>query len=320
MDVTGAPRFSLIVATLGRLAPLDRLLASLAAQQFRDFEVIVVDQNRELDLGPTLSRWCGPLALRHIRAPQLRGVSAARNLGWRAALGRALIFPDDDCWYPRDYLRRVDWMLAVTSAAVLTGRAADSAGRTINGRFGERFADIRRGNVFTSQIEWNMAVSARLMRRLGGYDEGISLGGDTPWQGGEGYDLVLRAIAAGGRCVYHPDLVGHHDELPVAFPDAAMAAKGRAYGRGLGFVLRKHGFGVAAIGWWLMRSAANLVISAATLRPLRVRYFAFQLLGRAEGWLGMTLGASDIRPVGMERASLCNREISSRSGACHPVP
>lgn len=315
MDIGAAPCFSLIVATLGRSSPIERLLASLAAQQFSDFEVIVVDQNRDIDLAPVLSRWSGTVAIRHIRAPRAKGVSAARNLGWRAAFGRLLVFPDDDCWYPRDYLRRVETVMATTGAALLTGRAADGHGRTINGRFGTGVAEITRRNVFTSQIEWNMAIDAVLMRRLGGYDEDISLGGATPWQGGEGYDLVLRAIAAGARCIYDPDIVGHHDELPVACPDAAMAAKGRAYGRGLGFVLRKHGYGIAAIGWWSARSAANLSLSLAAMKPARVRYFASQLLGRIEGWLGRTFGAPDIRPIGIERASRSSRAASSRSGA-----
>lgn len=315
MDAAGPPRFSLVVATLGRTEPLDRLFASLAAQQCQDFEVIVIDQNRVLDLGPKLARWGAVMPLHHVRAPHLRGVSAARNAGVRMARGAVLVFPDDDCWYPRDYLRRVDWMLEVTGASLLTGRAADTFGRTINGRFANSFAEITRANVFITQIEWNMAIDARLMQRLGGYDEAISLGGETPWQGGEGYDLVLRAIAAGAGCAYHPDLVGHHEELAVARPDRAMVAKGRAYGRGLGFVLRKHRYGPLAIGGWTARSAANLLASAAMLRPRRVRYFASQLIGRVEGWLGMTFGASDIRPVGMERASLSSREASSRSGA-----
>lgn len=39
------PRFSLIVATIGRTAEFSVLLESLAGQETRDFELIVVDQN-----------------------------------------------------------------------------------------------------------------------------------------------------------------------------------------------------------------------------------------------------------------------------------
>lgn len=289
-----SPRFSLIVATLGRQAQLARLLDSLARQSRRDFEVIVVDQNRALDLAPLLAvgRW--PFPILHLRATTVRGVSAARNVGWQHARGRIVAFPDDDCWYPPDWLTQVDALMRRTGANLVTGRPAAEDGRTINGRFAPDARPIDRKAAFICQIEWNMALHTALIRQLGGYDEAISLGGDTPWQGGEGFDLLLRAIAAGAVCHYDPALVAHHDEHPVARPGAAMIAKGRHYGRGLGFVLRKHRFGWRSIAWWSMRSLANLACAALMLRADRARYFGAQLLGRVEGWIGRPLGP--IRP------------------------
>ena len=286
-----APRFSLIVATIGRTVPLERLFASLANQDFDDFEVIVVDQNRAIDLGPILrpARW--PFPVTHMQRRDVRGVSAARNCGWPSARGGILVFPDDDCWYPPDYLSRLDHILRHTRAHLVTGRAKCPAGRAINGRFERNAGPIDRRRVFSTQIEWNMAIDARLVQHLGGYDETISLGGLTPWQGGEGYDLILRALRCGARCHYQPDIVGHHDELLVAAPDLAMIAKGRGYARGLGFVLRKHGYGRGSIAWWASRSLYNLM--RATLRNDRrqMHYFAVQVVGRIEGWRGKVIAS-----------------------------
>jgi glycosyltransferase involved in cell wall biosynthesis len=275
--------FSLIVATVNRVEPMRRLLDSLSSQSWCDFEVIVVDQNKDQCLDSLLSEWW-PFPIRHIRLPAKAGASAARNQGWRKASGHILLFPDDDCWYPIGYLERMHGAFRSTNADLLTGRAANLAGETINGRFERRSGSIRRGNTFTTQIEWNMGIKTSLMHQLGGYDEAISLGGQTPWQGGEGYDLVLRALATGATCFYDHDLIGHHEELPVAKPDAAMISKGRAYARGLGFVLRKHDFGVLALGWWIMRSVANLAWFSLLGRTDRVRYYMAQALGRWEGW------------------------------------
>ncbi|MET0194248.1 MAG: glycosyltransferase family A protein, partial [Hyphomicrobiaceae bacterium] len=210
----------------------------------------------------------------------------ARNRGLPLAQGDVLIFPDDDCWYPPEYLSRLDCILRETGAGLVTGRAADLAGRTINGRFQARRGFITRATVFTSQIEWNMAVSASLMRELRGYDEAISLGGPTPWQGGEGYDVILRALDRQARCFYDPALVAHHDELPVATPDARMVHKGLVYARGLGYVLRKHGYGPWAITGWVARSLINLAWALLLLRPDQARYFSTQARGRIEGWTG----------------------------------
>ena len=234
-----------------------------------------------------MRRSCAPPAHRSRHCAPGCGVSWARNLGWRQSAAHWLFFPDDDCWYPADYLEKA--LLLAAEADVVCGRAADLSGRTINGRFAARAGPIGPRQVFVSQIEWNMLIRHEVLLAAGGYDEAISLGGATPWQGGEGYDLLLRAIALDFRCHYDPALIAHHDELPVAAPDAAMVRKGRDYGRGLGRILAVHGFGATGAGYWLGRSLANLALSALCGRPDRARYFLHQAVGRTEGWLGRTL-------------------------------
>jgi glycosyltransferase involved in cell wall biosynthesis len=41
------PELSLIIATLGRTLELDRLMATLVNQSFKNFEIIIVDQNAD---------------------------------------------------------------------------------------------------------------------------------------------------------------------------------------------------------------------------------------------------------------------------------
>lgn len=288
-------RFSLVVATLDRTTPLVRLLDSLAAQTFRSFEVILVDQNRDDRLDGLLASRSDGFGLSRLRRSAAGGASHARNEGMAVARGEYVIFPDDDCWYPPSYLEQLDAILRRTGADLVTGRPADEDGRTINGRFEDMAGPIRRGTALTTQIEWNMAVSRHLLEQLGGYDEAISLGGPTAWQAAEGYDLLFRALALGARCHYDPSLVAHHDELPVRAPDAAMVAKGRVYARGLGYVLRKHGFGAGSIAYWIGRSLYNLLLAALAGRRDRVRYFLWQVVGRWEGWSGRLFGAGRTR-------------------------
>src|SRR5271168_3016732 len=97
-------RFSLIVATIGRTEEFGFLLQSLAEQTFRDFELIVVDQNSDDRLIPFLEHWNGTVAglantpgslsaIIHLRCAP--GVSRARNLGLQYCTGEILAFPDD---------------------------------------------------------------------------------------------------------------------------------------------------------------------------------------------------------------------------------
>src|SRR5882724_3254503 len=80
------PIFSLIVCTLGRQDQLRRLFASLAVQSFRDFEVIVVDQNEGGFLDEIIAAYRPRLEIIHVAAAP--GLSGARNVGLAHASGQ----------------------------------------------------------------------------------------------------------------------------------------------------------------------------------------------------------------------------------------
>jgi glycosyltransferase involved in cell wall biosynthesis len=91
-------KFSLVLATVGRTQEVARFLDSLARQTYRDFELIVVDQNPDDRLVELLRPFELRFPIIHLRCE--RGVSRARNLGPKYVSGDIVGFPDDDCWYP----------------------------------------------------------------------------------------------------------------------------------------------------------------------------------------------------------------------------
>ncbi len=284
-----SPALSLIVATRGRAAPFQQLFQSLEAQSYSDFEVVVVDQNADERVTPFFAetRWSFPV--RHLRTPDEAGLSRGRNSGLAAASGATILFPDDDCWYPAGFLEGAVSRMAALGADVLAGRAADPAtGRDINGRFEREAQPVTRANVWTTGIEWVVFFRRAVLDAVGGYDVGIGVGAATPWQACEGQDIMLRALEQGFVCFYDPALAGHHAELDVG--DPAMLRKGRAYGRGLGHVLRRHRFGAGAALNWIGRPAVKGALALARGRAHLVRYYGAVALGRAEGWFGRTLG------------------------------
>src|SRR5271157_1281152 len=116
---------SLIVTTIDRVAELERLLTTLDAQSYKDFEVLVVDQNPDDRLVAVVQKHQG-LTIRHLRSG--RGLSRGRNAGLRAAKGDIIAVPDDDCWYPDQLLATVTEWLALHPEfdALFTGaRTAD---------------------------------------------------------------------------------------------------------------------------------------------------------------------------------------------------
>ena len=87
-----------------------RLLVSLEAQSHKDFEVIVVDQNQDARLVPIVAEFAGKLEIRHLTGAAT-GAGRGRNIGVRETTGEVTCFPDDDCWYPEQFLREVNALL-----------------------------------------------------------------------------------------------------------------------------------------------------------------------------------------------------------------
>ena len=295
------PFLSLVVATRGRTTPFAALFQSLDAQSFRDFEVIVVDQNSDARVGtPDQDAWSFPI--RHLRTPGAAGASRARNAGLAQASGTHVLFPDDDCWYPPGFLADAVARMDMHNADVLAGRAADPAtGRDINGRFEPDATRIDRDNVWTTGIEWVVLFKRAVLDAVGGYDPGIGVGATTPWQSCEAQDIVLRALDRGFVCVFDPCLFGHHAELDIR--DPSMLRKGRAYARGFGHLLRVHRYSSRSAASWIIRPSVRALMSLAKGDFTLSAYYRNVALGRLEGWRGKVPGQGSIASSARERAA-----------------
>lgn len=276
------PIMSLVVSTLGRSVELRRLLDSLERSDFKDFEVIIVDQNDDDRVSSAYGDRQWPFEIRHLRRPGMRGTSRGRNFGWRRSNAPYVMFPDDDCWFPPWLLGRALAVLRAQNAAIVAGRASDEHGRPINARFEATAQPITRRNVFTTQIEWAVLFRREVLEDIGGYDEGMGVGAATPWQAYEGPDIVLRAIARGYKAFFDPDLYGHHEDHASRPVDAVQRRKDRTYARGMGRVLRKHGYGLGSAAFWIGRAALGAATSV--IFPARAWLYLGRAIGRAEGY------------------------------------
>lgn len=88
---------SLVTATLGRTEELKVLLNSLAAQKYKDFELIIVDQNDHREISSIIEKY-NFLNIKYIRS-SIKGLSYNRNIGLEYVEGDFVGFPDDDCYY-----------------------------------------------------------------------------------------------------------------------------------------------------------------------------------------------------------------------------
>ena len=98
------PRVSVIVPTYNRPGFLARALASIRAQTYQDYEIIVIN-----DGGMGVHQLCdlfGPMIF-YKQHGENRGLPAARNAGIRLANGEYIAYlDDDDLWLP-DHLSKL---------------------------------------------------------------------------------------------------------------------------------------------------------------------------------------------------------------------
>ena len=91
------PKVSIIIPTYNRLPMLKEAVDSVLAQDFEDFELIVVDDGSTDGTAGEMTEYGGRVKL--LQHQQTRGVSTARNYGINHAKGKYISFLDsDDLW------------------------------------------------------------------------------------------------------------------------------------------------------------------------------------------------------------------------------
>ena len=277
-------RISLIISTIGRSEELRKLFDSLVRQTLTPFEIIIVDQNVDHRLAFVINDYEELLPIRRIHTPGQLGVCRGRNIGWQSSSGELLLFPDDDCWYPVDFLERAVSILIETGADIVSGRSADETGRSINGRFENTPCWIDRKTVWTTQIEWTVLIDRVVLNVTGGFNETLGPGAGTPWGGNEIQDLSLKAMKAGFQQFYDPTLYAHHKSMLTQNPDKILRKKGRFYARGMGRVLRIHGYGIQHAVYWALRPLARITEAILLIRFKCALYQKEISIGRLEGY------------------------------------
>lgn len=271
------PRFALLITSLGRSAPLHRLLASLENQTCHDFKVFLGDQSGGCLKG--VARDHPGIDLELFSLPR-RGVSHARNQLTRHALAASpqyIAYPDDDCWYEPDTLEQAAATFAHDSALDgIVGVWSDCSGN-IRAQPSARlnsFSAFRRAETYTQFYR------AELVGKIGDWDECLGPGTGLPYGCGEDTDFLLRAIKLGAN-IRRISTV--HVLHPLPSLDMSMAPRWRSYALGRMRVLQKHGFPLyfrlANVAYPLLR----LPLEGPRRWPYRLAMFRWRLSGLRSG-------------------------------------
>lgn len=248
------PRISVVVLTRNEETHIGPCLASLAAQEDKDFEVVVVDAastDQTCQIVEDATRTF-PVPLRLHRASRRLPIGEARNLGVQLAAAPLVAFLSADA----------ELEAAWTREAVRSLRTADVVfGRQVHG-----------------PKEWTVGAAVRGLRYHfpdGPTDEPLRYASNVaaaflkpvlhalPFEprimAGEDVLLAHRAAASGFRVAYNPNLVVVHHDVANA---RVELTKNIREGRGMGEAAREIGTHDALLAWGL---ALSLAIVAATI-------------------------------------------------------
>jgi GT2 family glycosyltransferase len=244
------PRISVVIPSIvERIDELDRCLGSIGGVDYPDFEVVLVDNRRDLpdeDPLPTLVTdrpW-----LRVVRQ-SIPGISAARNMGTDEADGDVIAFTDDDVRVDPQWLRAIGTRFALNpqldavTGLILPAELETPAQvwfeRYYGGFNGERAfrpltlaADrnsprMLRGSEIVARDVAGSEVRHFAVYGVGAYSAGanmafrrsalariggfdLALGTGTRARGGEDLAAMIAVLWSGGQVGYEPSAVVHH--------------------------------------------------------------------------------------------------------------
>ena len=202
-------KYSVIVPVYNRIDEVADLLASLAAQSARNFEVVIVEDGSTVPCREAVDRYADALEVKYYLKPN-EGRSIARNYGMERATGDYFIFFDSDCVIPADYFEKLNDMMARTPFDCFGGPdAADESFTTTQKAINHAMTSflttggIRGGKVrlekFTPRT-FNMGFSRRGYKAVGGFREMFS----------EDIDMSTRIRLAGFSIGLYPALPVYH--------------------------------------------------------------------------------------------------------------
>ena len=282
MAAADLPTFDLVCATVDRTEPLGRLLTSIELQAGPAVRVIVVDQNADDAVARVLDEHQPDLQIVRIRAE--RGLSRARNAALPTLAAEIVGFPDDDCTYPPGLLERVARRFAEdASLDGLSGSARSSEGAA-DASWAREPAVLDADNLWNRVISFGIFLRRDTVEQVGAFDERLGLGSGSLWSSGEEVDYVLRAIHAGARIEYDPTLVVTH--AVKRYTPTELRRVGLRDGASVGWLLRRHRYGLRPTVRMLARPLGGIVTSLGRRDVTRASFHAATLVGRVRGYLG----------------------------------
>jgi len=228
---------SLIQTSQNRRKELIRFVESLNAQEgvfFSQLQLIFIDQE---DNKSAFEKLNPAIKFTYVKTEHC-SLSHARNLGLPLVEGKFVCFPDDDCWYEPDSIKKALGILQGGVYQGVSGKGMNENGvlTSIFPKTGAEITATKRCAAISYTMFYKYEKSIC-------FDERMGIGSPYNLGAGEETDYMLSLMEKFNyKIVYEPELIVHHPTQNDVYEKAFLLKKFYSYSRGSGFLMQKHKF------------------------------------------------------------------------------
>jgi glycosyltransferase involved in cell wall biosynthesis len=270
-------KFSLIMATYGRSNEIENFLISLKNQTYKNFELIVIDQNEDDKAYKIIKKFENDINIIYLKV-DFKGLSKARNYGLNYASGEVIAFPDDDCEYPNDLLENIKNFFENNDFEIFCVLAVDKFKNKQS--LGRWFKKSKKINIINfMRVCPSPCLFIRTKEKLE-FDENFGI--NSKFYSSEEMDLVFRLLKKGYK--------GYFERKIFIYHPYKEDSKERAYyyGIGMGAFFRKHlkndfRLVIPFVENLIIRPIGGMILSVFRKEKFLKNYYSFK--GRWKGFL-----------------------------------
>jgi len=279
-------KISLVLATLGRDKDVADFLTSLTCQTYKNFDLIIIDQNKDGKIDAIVEQFTDCLDVRHVKVDFV-GNARARDYGIGLAQGRIIAFPDDDCAYERDVLKQVvaEFTRRKNLSILVAGSYDFSSSRFsigVNSRKAQYFSRFQMMGVEFTQFFDRNKIDGKQFH----LDHDFGIG--SKYSGGEGFELLYRLLRAGNIAFYIPEIkIYHPDKDHYKLGTSRMLM----YSTGVGAYIRKFANQHDTFMlYYIVRKMfvaplLKMMLALVLFNPKKLAYSFYNLVGIWRGFL-----------------------------------
>ena len=202
------PKISIIIPTYNGEATLRKCLGSVLNQNFKDYEVVIVNNNsNDKTKNIILEFQRIDNRIKYIFEPH-KGRGKARNAGIRESKGKIIVMTDSDCLVPKNWIKNIIKPIISDKEDIVQGNEEDLIGnywtkmqQKANCRF---FSERVYNTHYINHVDTkNFAIKKEVLEKVGFFDNTL--------KNFEDFDLKVRLKKKGYKIYFFKSLkVKHH--------------------------------------------------------------------------------------------------------------